>query len=170
MKEIEHLQSQIDKLNNKEFDLDAWKQYSVVLLSRIFGEHDPKIRQIEKIEYDFSSWSLRDTSGKSSYMETCKKLGREVLQASIDELKVFGLPEQKLPENSISFEVLEKAFEEELKIAQFRELKSLILDDDDQETKKKNLAKLIKTFGKSFSENVLLDILTNPMLKKAISS
>ena len=89
MKEVELLQAQMDKLKAKDFDLDAWKQYTVVLLSRIFGEHNPKIRQIEKIEYDFSSWSLRDTSGKSAYMETCKKLGREVLQASIDELNAF---------------------------------------------------------------------------------
>ena len=56
MKEIELLQAQIEKLNKKDFDLDAWKQYTVVLLSRIFGEHNPKIHQVEKIEYLQKAW------------------------------------------------------------------------------------------------------------------
>lgn len=168
MKETGLLQAQIDKLDKKEFDLDAWKQYTVVLLARIFGEHDPKIKQIEKIEYDFSSWSLRDTSGKSAYMETCKKLGREVLQASIDELKAFGLPDKKEKDNSIPFEVLESALEEELKISQFRKLKALIIEEEDQEEKKKKLKDLIQSFEKDFSENVVLSILSNPGVKKII--
>ena len=170
MKEIELLQAQIDKLNTKGFDLDAWKQYTVVLLSRIFGEYDPKIKQIEKIEYDFSSWSLRDTSGKSAYMETCKKLGREVLLASVDELKAFGLPDHEPRESSIPFQVLEKAFEEELKIAQFRELKAIILSSDDVTSKKKSLDKLMESFDKDFAQKVLLSMLTDPAVQKAIES
>lgn len=167
MKETELLQAQIDKLNNKEFDLDAWKQYTIVLLARIFGEHDPKIRQIEKIEYDFSSWSLRDTSGKSAYMETCKKLGREVLLASVDELKAFGLPDKKEKDNSIPIEVIQTSLEEELKIAQYRKLQSIILTDKDLEEKKKELTDLIKSLDKGFAEQVLLGILSHPDLAKA---
>jgi len=168
MKETELLQAQIDKLDKKGFDLDAWKQYTVVLLSRIFGENNPKIRQIEKIEYDFSSWSLRDTSGKSAYMDTCKKLGREVLQASIDELSVLGLPEIKDGVNSIPISVLTEALEEELKISQNRKIKTLISSDLDPETKKKELLVLIKTFDKGFSERIVLNILLNPNLRKTI--
>lgn len=166
MKETGLLQAQIDKLNNKDFDLDAWKQYTVVLLSRIFGEHDPKIRQIEKIEYDFSSWSLRDTSGKSAYMETCKKLGREVLQASIDELKAFGLPDTHPAEKYIPAEVVKAALEDELKIAEFRKLKNLLLSEEDRETKIRSIKKLTDTFGKDFYENVLIGMLSNPQLVK----
>lgn len=170
MKEIELLQAQIDKLNNKDFDLDAWKQYTVVLLSRIFGEHNPKIRQVEKIEYDFSSWSLRDTSGKSAYMETCKKLGREVLQASIDELNAFGLPEKERGEDMVPLEVITRALEEELKVSQFRKIKELVTSDLDPEIKKKELLEMIKGFDAGFSDHFVLNILTHPDLARALKS
>ena len=91
-KEIQLLEQQIDKLGSKDFDLSAWKKYTVIILARIFGEKNEKIRQIEKLEFEFSSWSLRDASGNESYEEGTKKLAREILQASIDELNLFGLP------------------------------------------------------------------------------
>jgi len=168
MKETKLLQAQIDKLDKKGFDLDAWKQYTVVLLSRIFGENNPKIRQIEKIEYDFSSWSLRDTSGKSAYMDTCKKLGREVIQASIDELEILGLPEIQGTSKSIPITVLTEALEEELKISEFRKIKALIGADPDAEIRKKDLLELIKTFDKGFSGNVILSILSNPSVRESL--
>ena len=78
-KEIDLLKAQIDKLNAKGFDLDAWKKYTIIILARIFGENTQKIKQIDSIEYDYSSWSLRDTTGSNSYLDTCKKLGKEIL-------------------------------------------------------------------------------------------
>ena len=41
MKEIKLLEQQLEKLQEKDFDLDAWKQYMVVLFARIFGENSP---------------------------------------------------------------------------------------------------------------------------------
>lgn len=168
MKEIELLQAQIDKLNNRDFDLDAWKQYTVVLLSRIFGENNPKVHQIDKIEYDFSSWSLRDTTGKSAYMETCKKLGREVLQASIDELHAFGLPELKEGPRTVPVEVIIRALEEELKISQFRKIKAIVTSDLDIEIKKKELLEMIRSFDAGFSDHFVLNLLTDPELTTAL--
>ena len=86
-KEIELLKEQIKKLDVKNFDLEAWKKYTIVLLARIFGDDSQKIKQIENIEYDYSSWALRYTSGISSYLNTCKKLGKEILDASISEIE-----------------------------------------------------------------------------------
>ena len=54
MKEIKLLEEQIGKLESKNFDLEAWKQYTIVLLARIFGDNNQKIQQVEKIEYDYS--------------------------------------------------------------------------------------------------------------------
>ena len=159
MKEVELLQAQIDKLTAREFDLEAWKQYTVVLLSRIFGENNPKVRQIAKIEYDFSSWSLRDTTGKSAYMDTCKKLGREVLQASIDELNAFGLPEIEAGPTMVPVEVIVQALEEELKISQFRKIRSVITSDLDLEIKKKELQALLKDLDKGFSDHFFINLL-----------
>jgi len=162
MKEIKLLEEQIIKLDKKDFDLDAWKQYTIVLLARIFGDNNQKIQQIEKIEYDYSSWSLRDTSGSSEYLETCKKLGREILQASIDELKAFGLPDTTVvADDSISIKVIISALENELRIAQFRELIALINKEMKIAEKKKALQKKLESFGKVDYFNILIDILSH---------
>lgn len=166
MKEIELLQAQIEKLDAKEFDLGAWKQYTVVLLSRIFGEHDPRISQVKKIEFDYSSWSMRATTGKTSHMDSLKKLAREVLQASIDELNAFGLPEQG--DRKISLEVISGALEEELKVSQIRKIKTLITSNLDQEIRKIELMELMKSFDAGFANHFVLNILTHPAVAKAM--
>ena len=88
--EIKLLKQQIEKLEAKDFDLSAWKKFTIVFLARIFGDDSPKIKQIEKIESDYSSWSLRDTSGSSSNVNKSKKLAREILEAAIAEIEIFG--------------------------------------------------------------------------------
>jgi hypothetical protein len=166
MKEIKILEEQIDKLNKKDFDLEAWKQYTIVLLARIFGDNNQKIRQIEKIEYDYSSWSLRDTSGSSEYLETCKKLGREILQASIDELKTFGLPDKTvIADDSISIQVIISALENELRISQYRELKDLVKKEMDLDEKKKLLKEKLEKFGKLDYFNIVIEILSHTDLQ-----
>jgi hypothetical protein len=166
MKEIKLLEEQIAKLDVKGFDLNAWKQYTVVLLARIFGEKDPKIKQVEKIEYDYSSWSLRDTSGSSAYMETCKKLGREILQASIDELKAFGVPDHQKSQNKmIDVKVIIQALEEDLKISQFKNLAAIINTDPNQDSKRKAIKEFLKESDKDLSEKFLINLLSAEELK-----
>lgn len=166
MKEIKILEEQINKLDSKNFDLEAWKQYSIVLLARIFGDNNQKIHQIEKIEYDYSSWSLRDTSGSSEYLETCKKLGKEILQASIDELNTFGLPESAgSGQGLIPVDVLLTAFEDDLKVSQFRKLKSIVNSQKSVDKKKTEIEDLLKNLQKDDLLNILLNILLNTKLK-----
>ncbi len=166
MKEIKLLEEQIGKLESKNFDLEAWKQYTIVLLARIFGDNNQKVRQIEKIEYDYSSWSLRDTSGSSAYLETCKKLGKEILQASIDELKSFGLPDlNESQENYITVEILVESLEDELKVSQFRVLKKLINSSKPREEKINTAREILKNLDKEASFNIILNILSHPKLK-----
>lgn len=166
MKEIKILEEQIDKLNKKDFDLEAWKQYTIVLLARIFGDNNQKVMQIEKIEYDYSSWSLRDTSGSSEYLETCKKLGREILQASIDELKTFGKPDTNVvSEDSVSTHVIVSALENELRISQYREIVTLVNKEMDINEKKKLLGEKLEKFGKLDYLNIVIDILSHKDLK-----
>jgi hypothetical protein len=166
MKEIKLLEAQIEKLNLRGFDLKAWKQYTVVILARIFGENDPKIRQIEKIEYDHSSWSLRDTSGSAATMDSCKNLGREILQAAIDELKTFGLPGREAPsDNLISAGIVRNALEEELKVSQLRRLYEIVDGDQQKEKKISAISDFIKTLDKTFPEKVLTEILANEGIK-----
>lgn len=165
MKEIELLKEQIKKLNNKDFDLEAWKQYTIILLARIFGEDNQKIRQIEKIEYDYSSWSLRDTSGKSSYLDTCKKLGKEILVAAIDELNVLGLPEKKADKTGmVDPSVILSALEGEMKVSELRKTIAIINEATDPEEKRKKLKEVCAGHDKDFYSNALLSILSHPGL------
>ncbi|MEZ5198121.1 MAG: hypothetical protein R2764_17555 [Bacteroidales bacterium] len=169
MKEIKLLQEQIDKMDVKDFDLNAWKQYTIILLARIFGEQTQKITQIENIEYDYSSWSLRDTSGRLSNLETCKKLGREILSASIDELKALGLPDKnQIPVKHIQVEVISTSLENELKGSQYKEIAKIVNSDINAQKKKKELQKVIKRYGSEIAESVLAEILASPELKNLL--
>ena len=162
-KEIELLQKQIDKLNLKGFDLEAWKKYTIVIIARIFGDHSEKIRQIEKVTYDYSSWALRDTTGSSEYLETCRKLGKEILEASIDELKTFGVPKKDSEENEF-FNIILSSLKDELKGSQMKEIRNLL---ESKEDKSKIIEKL-KSYGTEVAPSVLASILCDPLFIKEL--
>ncbi|MBU2652337.1 MAG: hypothetical protein KKA81_15520 [Bacteroidetes bacterium] len=162
-KEIDLLRNQIDKLNVKGFDLEAWKKYTIVIVARIFGEHSEKIRQIEKITYDYSSWALRDTTGSSEYLETCKKLGREILEASIDELKTFGLPAREQATNEF-YNIILSALQDELKGSQMKEIRQILEDDTNKET----IIEKLKSYGTEVAPSVLASILCDPLFIKEL--
>ncbi|MEJ2594689.1 MAG: hypothetical protein P8100_06080 [bacterium] len=127
-KEIKLLRQQIDKLNVKDFDLQGWKKYTIIILARIFGDNNEKIRQIEKLEYRFSSWSLRDASGNESYEEGTKKLAREILSAAISEIETFGPP--VISEDYHADQTVEELVSillDELKGSQVKQLKTILL-------------------------------------------
>jgi hypothetical protein len=168
-KEIALLQGQIDKMKAKDFDLDAWKKYTIIILARIFGDNSQKVQQIENIEYDYSSWSLRDTSGSSEYLDTCKKLGREILQASIDELNALGLP-QSSDQPDEFYNAIMEALEDELKGSQVKELRQILSTTDSPEEKKDKVLEKLKGYGSDVSHDILAHILSSPpMLKKNMS-
>jgi hypothetical protein len=165
-KEIRLLKSQIEKLNAKGFDLDAWKKYTIVILARIFGENSQKIKQIESIEFEYNSWSLRDTTGTNAYLDSCKKLGREILQASIDELESLGLPQSEtLPDEF--FLVITNALQDELKGSQVKEIGQILESGDSPEVKKEKILEKLKEYGSETAQDILANILTSlPMIKK----
>jgi hypothetical protein len=167
-KEINILKQQVDKLNAKDFDLEAWKKYTIVMLARIFGDTSEKIRQIESIEYDYSSWSLRDTSGSSSYLESCKKLGRNILEASIEELETFGLPDHSTEDDRF-FSIIIEALQDELKGSQFRELKDVILKTEKEEDLHDRIREILNDFDTGIPAAILTSILSNPLFKNELS-
>ena len=90
------LKKQIKKLDNPEFDLEAWKVSTQLILNQVFGTFDPKTLAIRDLKIDYSSTMLRDSNADYKPLETCKKKGREVLELSIDELEMAILPESEL--------------------------------------------------------------------------
>jgi hypothetical protein len=170
-KEIELLQLQIDKLDAKDFELEAWKKYTIIILARIFGDKSEKINQIEKLEYEFSSWSLRDASGNESYEEGTKKLAREILQASIDELKAFGVPQQEDDDRS------EKSIQEflnllldELKGSQVKQLKTILASRESKDEKRRKIKEILEEIGEYNAYEVLISMLMHPAAVKMIKS
>ena len=167
-KEIALLKIQVEKLDAKGFDLEAWKKYTIVLLARIFGEKTEKIRQIESIEYDFSSWSLRDTTGASAYMETCKKLGKEILEASIDELEHFGLPQASENENAF-YDLIFSSLEDELKGIQVKEIKTLLTQLEKKEVLVEDVREKLLSYGPNVAATVLANILSDQLFIRELN-
>ncbi|MCF8365572.1 MAG: hypothetical protein K9H16_07315 [Bacteroidales bacterium] len=158
-KQIEKLRTQISKLDDKNFDLEAWKKHSIILLDSIFGGDNQKIKQIEKIEYEYNSWSLRDTSGHTTYLESCKKIGREVLGAAIEELEMTGIPEKSDEDGKINVHIILDALDDELKGSQYKTLMKLLKSDISTKEKSRQLQDIIKELGNETVINILQGII-----------
>lgn len=89
---IEMLQKRMAGLEDKEFNLEAWKSGTSLLLTRIFGEGNSYSKEVDSMKVDYSSWSLRDATSDYNPREACKKLGHEILELAIAELQ---LPKQQ---------------------------------------------------------------------------
>jgi len=89
------LEKQVVKLEDEHFDLEAWKTSAITVLHRIFGETDPRAKQIDQLKIDYSSWALRDSNSNYKPVETAKKKGREILHTAIEEIEIFGTPENR---------------------------------------------------------------------------
>lgn len=169
-KEIKLLEQQIARLSAKDFNLDSWKNYTLIILAKIFGHGNEMSRQIEQIDFKFNSWSLRDASGNESYEEGKKRQAKEILQAAIDELNVFGLPKKEdgeLSENQIN-ELLHFVLDE-LKGSQVRQLKSIILSKSSDEEKRRLVSELISEIGGNTAFDVLTNMLLHPSFSKLIA-
>lgn len=167
---IEILQKQIDKLENKSFDLEAWKKHTIILLEAIFGTGSQKVKQIENIEYEYNSWSLRDTSGYSAYLDSCKKLGREVLEASIEELQMKGEPQPgEEKEGKIAISVILDALDDELKGSQYKALMKHLKTDMNPEEKSRQVHDIIKELDNETIIAILQGIIMHKDFVDAIS-
>lgn len=114
---IKLLKKQIMKLNEDDFDLEAWKTSSIAVLQRVFGETDLRAKQIDQLKIDYSSWTLRDSNSNYKPIETAKLKGKEILNTAIEEIEIFGVPENH------TMEVLGQDFVEKIQKMSFEERK-----------------------------------------------
>jgi len=167
-KEIQLLEQQIERLNAKNFDLETWKEYTIVVLARIFGEKNEKVRMVDKLEFRFNSWSLRDASGNESYEEGTKKLAREILQASIDELKTFGKPEIAEEKSDQSIQDFVNLLLDELKGSQVKQLKTILKSRENKEEKQRMIKEILEGLGEYGAYDVLTSMLMHPAAVKML--
>ncbi|NLX27342.1 MAG: hypothetical protein GXY59_00050 [Bacteroidales bacterium] len=139
-KEIALLRDQIGKLSDPRFDLEAWKNQTIIFLERIFGKESSKVKLIRELHYDYSSWSLRDASGAGK-KDPVKFQAEGILAATIEELEKLGLPGGE-PESRKITELLE----DELTGKQMKEIDTLVHSDlpDRQE----KITRLLETLDK----------------------
>lgn len=159
-KEIQFLQKQIQKLSDPAFDLNTWKSSTILVLEKIFGRDSEKIRMIRNIHYDYSSWTLRDSSGISA-SEIVRKTGRDILETAINELELFGVPELSETRQT-DLSVIREALEDSLRISQYRELISIINESGDRSQRKKKITEKLKTYGDETVREILAGILSHP--------
>jgi hypothetical protein len=170
-KQIELIKKQLSKLENNDLDLSGWKSSTIIILSRIFGDNYQGIKAIENIKY--SSGFIGSVHWDN--LASCKKQGKDILEACITELETFGQPESKKNENSgininltqnqnqsVDINLIIGALEDELTESQLIELKEIINSGEQKSEKKKKLIDKLKSFGCDVASNVLAKILTNP--------
>ncbi len=174
-KQIELIRNQISKLDEKEFDIDAWKSSTSVILGRIFSDNYQGIKAIDKIKLESGGWAIGDASHFWDNMASCKKQGKDILEACIVEIETFGPYKKKEKENSgininlaqsqnqtVNINFLISALEDELTVSQLREVIELMKTDKPKSEKKRKIIDKIKSFGSDVASNILANILTNP--------
>jgi len=149
MREIDILKEQIARLEEKRFDLEAWKAHTLIYISRIFGEGSEHARLINNLKYDYSSWNLRDTSGGIKLTDPIRVQAHEILDAAIHELEIFGLPEK----TGETHQPLLEAFGNELTGREQKELEKIL------EMNAKERDKELETFIDSKNKETLVAIL-----------
>lgn len=168
-KQIELIKQQIEKLDQKDFDLEAWKKYTIIILAGIFGDESQKVKQIDKLEYEYNSWSLRDTSGFTTYLDSCKKIGREILQASIEELQIMGGPViAGVKPGTIEVSIILNALDDELTGSQFKALMKLLKSDLNEEEQSRQVHHIIKELNSETIISILKGILIHKDFVKAL--
>lgn len=161
---IKLIKNQIEKLNSKDFDLDSWKDSTMLVLDRIFGSDSEKIKKIKDIHYDLSSWSLRDTLGTSAHFDTCKKKGKEILEVCVMEIETLGIPEPRKSSNEEKPDNILSALEDELTMSQYKELKKHMTESN-EETRETNIFGFLNKLGSDSAMKILSKILTSLKIK-----
>lgn len=151
-KEIQLLNNQLHKLEEKSFDLDAWKKQTLLFLTRIFGQQHAIVSLVDNLKYDYSSWNLRDATGNEKSDDPVKMQAREILEAAVLELETLGLPEK-----TQSAEKLWEYLEEELTGKQLREIKSIL--DSEDENKLEKIVRIMGLLEKEDLVNILSRLL-----------
>lgn len=155
-KEIALLKEQIARLDEKKFDLEAWKNRTEIFLERIFGKESPKLKMIQNLHYDYSSWSLRDTyaGGSAKDKDPVRIQAKEILEALITELESLGLPQEKKEQQKIK-----ELLEDELTGKLAKEIDALLKADDQEKTEK--ISEILETLSKENLAAIIAKLLTS---------
>jgi len=151
-KEISLLKEQMERLNEKQFDLDAWKNQTIIFLERIFGKESSKVKLIRELHYDYSSWNLRDTTGAGQAKDPLRFQAKGILAATIEELEKLGLPEDKKESGRLHELLLD-----ELTGKQMKEIETIL--HSDMADRQERIAKILDLLEKENLTHMLARLL-----------
>lgn len=154
-KEIALLKQQIEQLDERRFDLNAWKNRTILFLERIFGANSPKLKMIHELHYDYSSWSLRDTAagGSPKDKDPVRIQAKDILEATIAELEMLGLPKEKEEQSKVK-----ELLEDELTGKQMKRLNNFLKSDNPD--KAQEIATLLETLPKEKLISIISNLLS----------
>jgi hypothetical protein len=162
-KAIEILRQQLLRLDHPDFDLEGWKSQTIVLLGRIFGERSYKTERIRNLHYDYSSWALRDTRGKSSPLEAAKQSARDLLEAALTELEQFGVPDEA--GSSPVLDAIRASLEEHVKISTYRNIARILQADIAADKRREELRDLLRDAHPDLPEDFFISLFSHPGMK-----
>jgi hypothetical protein len=145
-KKIAALNELLVSLNTSKFDMEAWKVKASIVFKKLFGNDGEKALMIDQLQYNYSSWSLRDHSGGKQY-DPVKTKAREIIEAAILELK---LSEGENPvQEALSEHLSGKKANKLLDLIQKKDQKGVqsFISNLDKDTKEQLLSQILLTIA-----------------------
>ncbi len=137
--EIALLNERLKKLEERNFDWAAWKRGTLLVLEKIFGKESIYVSELTRTDYEYSSWSLRDTSGSG---DPVKASCRELLQICITD--VTNRPDENAAASAKSREMTETTLRQFLDKESVDELTAIAAADSPEMEKEEQVAALLK--------------------------
>ena len=152
------LENQLKQIDDKSFDFSSWKKATILLTSSCFGPNSAQVDALEKIEYAYSSWTLRDEPGTSDPLKNeCKT----TLLTIINEFRIKVENDSAESSSTVAddYTFLWSTFADELTGSSLKKLKSLI-------TKANVSSDEVETFLKDLPNQTLVNIILNSLLSE----
>lgn len=151
-KEIRLLREQLSRLNDSNVEFEVWKNQTLIFLERIFGGSSSEVKMLKEVRNDYSSWNLRDATGKEKSKDPARLKAAEILHTIITEVEELGLPKESGQKATIK-----RLLEEELTGKQIREIDE-ILNSDLQE-KESKIKDIVEKIGQPGLVSVIVKML-----------
>lgn len=160
------LNEQLHKVDDRTFDLSSWKKATCLVLESYFGMNAPQVKALEKIDYAYSSWTLRDESGVSDPVKTdCKS----TLAMIIREMEIAADTDAKAGdqiESGTELNFVWTPLEDELTGASLKKLKSLLTATNIEPSE---VEKFLKDLPGQTTINVLQSLLISESFRNWIT-
>jgi hypothetical protein len=139
-----------DKLDQKSFDWVAWKKGTLLVLQNIFGTDSAYYKQLAETDYEYSSWSLRDTSGSSDPVKSsCQDL--------LDICRTDLMSHQ---ESAVSTkEKMAKLLSQYLTDSQISIIMEVVQSNTPPHQKNEQIGEILKDFSPELSTKVLIELI-----------